>query len=341
MISIRILDSLKNDWHEYINKTEGALFSHQLGWKEVIDNTFGHKSFYLIACKDSKVVGILPLFLIKSKLFGKSLSTSPFLTHGGILADNEKIAYTLTEKAIKIAKENNVDYLELKNDFEYDFLTETKDKYFTYILDLSKGIDSIWKNDIKMNAKRNIKKAQKTKLHIVKDKKHLNEFVNINFKNMRRLGTPAHSLKFFENIFKFFPDSILLTVKEGDTVIGGMILVKFKDKIEMPWVATLHGKSHLRPANFLYWEAIKLSCKLGMHYFDFGRSKEDSGTAHFKEQHGAKPVQIYYQDYLNKAKKTPDFDAENSKFKPLIYIWRKIPLPIEKRIGPRLIKYIP
>ena len=57
-------ESDKNDWDEYVRShPEGSVF-HLTAWKEVIEQTFGHKSIYLLATEkelkgqSSKLKGI-------------------------------------------------------------------------------------------------------------------------------------------------------------------------------------------------------------------------------------------------------------------------------------------
>jgi hypothetical protein len=53
MFSIReYTESDKNYWDEYVRShPEGSVF-HLTAWKEVIEQTFGHKSIYLLATKE-------------------------------------------------------------------------------------------------------------------------------------------------------------------------------------------------------------------------------------------------------------------------------------------------
>ena len=39
----------RGDWDEYVKRHPKGTFFHQIGWKEVIEKSFGHQSHYLIA----------------------------------------------------------------------------------------------------------------------------------------------------------------------------------------------------------------------------------------------------------------------------------------------------
>ncbi len=336
----RYSPSRKQDWENFISCHPAATIAHDLRWKAVVEETYGHRHFYLIAFRERQVIGVLPLFLIKSIIFGRSLVTSPYLTFGGLLANDDDAAAALIAYTKNTAAEQKVKYTEIRNDHPTPHLEHTKLSYFTLVLDLSIGEEKLLKS-LHSTARRNVKKAQQSGLEVVEGIEHLAEYVKINFKNMHRLGTPAHGSAFFRNIVKHFPDSILLMARHQQNWVGGMLLVSFKKTIHMPWVAALEEYFEMRPNNLLYWEAIARAARRGFQFFDFGRSKEDQGTFRFKAQHGAQPVQLYYQYYLNGANQMPNIDPEASTFKMLVEVWKKLPLPVVNLVGPRLIGKIP
>jgi FemAB-related protein (PEP-CTERM system-associated) len=332
----------EQDWTAYVDNSSHTVFGHHLAWKSVIEETFGHQTFYLMAYRRETVVGILPLCLIKSRLFGRFLVTSPYLTFGGVATEDEDAATALISSATQIAREQQVDYLELRNDRPHKGLPHTKSTYYNLVLDLSPGEEEIWNSHLLASARRNVKKARRLGLYVSEGCDHVDTYSMINAKNMHRLGTPHHGRGFFSNILKNFPESTLLLMAcLDDTPVAGMLLVKYKDTVLMPWVASLPNYLHMRPNNLLYWEAIVRACRDGFSFFDFGRSKWDSGTFRFKAQHGAQPVQLYYQFFLMKSKKVPAVEPESKAFKPLISIWRNLPFPVVNMIGPHLIRGIP
>jgi serine/alanine adding enzyme len=75
-------------WDDYVNSHPQATLYHLSGWKNVIEKTYGHKTYFLMAVKNvhdpvssiqhpvssiQKIVGILPLIHLKQFLFGNSL----------------------------------------------------------------------------------------------------------------------------------------------------------------------------------------------------------------------------------------------------------------------------
>ena len=85
-------------WDDFVKGCKDATFFHLSGWKMVIEKAFGHATFFLYAEAAGKIIGVLPLAQIKSKLFGHALSSLPFGVYGGIAADTP-VAYEALDAA--------------------------------------------------------------------------------------------------------------------------------------------------------------------------------------------------------------------------------------------------
>ena len=136
----------KEAWDAYVFKHSDSTHCHLSGWKEVIENTYSHKAYYLIAersCNsisqdnsinlpremrslfnrgstnpansNNQFVGILPLIHIKSLFFGNHFVSMPFLNYGGILADDEETEKALWHEAMKIGQQLKVKNIELRH----------------------------------------------------------------------------------------------------------------------------------------------------------------------------------------------------------------------------------
>ena len=89
----------KIQWDAFVkNHRHGSPF-HLFAWHDAVVNAFGHRPFYYLAAKDGNICGILPLFQLKSLLFGNIISSVPFAAYGGILADSDESFQLLLQKA--------------------------------------------------------------------------------------------------------------------------------------------------------------------------------------------------------------------------------------------------
>lgn len=331
----------EKEWDAFVREQDNATFFHLIGWKNIVEKTYKHKSYYLLAKEDDEIKGILPLFLMKSALFGKKLISVPFCDYGGVCANDEQTKNLLIEEAKKITKEKCADYLELRQLHGNCHGPITKNIYFTLILGLKANSDFLWMNFSK-KVRNAIRKAVKSNLEVAMGKKYINEFYDVFSKNMRDLGTPVHNFNFFRNILREFPNqaNILITSYE-EKAMGAMFLLKFKDIMYAPWVSSYRQYFHLNPNNMLYWEAIRYGCEEGFKYFDFGRSKWNSGTFRFKKPWGAIPKQLQYLYYLNSLDNMPNLDPSSQKYRALTQVWKRLPVSIATMVGPKIRRNIP
>ncbi len=333
----------KLEWDKYVNKSPSGTFYHLYGWKSVLEKTFGFKPIYLFSTnKTDEINGILPLFLMRDILGKKYLISNPSSDYAGVCADDNEIEEALINRAIEIAVERKVQYLEIRQLSGEGNALQSKKDYVTMFLRLDSDEENIWKKTLNTKARNQVRKAYKSGLSIDFGKQYLNDFYKVVAANFRDLGTPIYPKYFFSNILEEFNDSTgLIVVRYQDKVIGGMLFICCKDTFIDPCAASMKQYNRLCPNNILYWEAIKYACNNGFKYFDLGRSAVDSGTFKFKKQWGAQPVQLDYQYYLNKTAEIPDANPDNNKYQSLISLWKKLPLTVANNLGPRLIKFLP
>ncbi len=74
-------------WDRFVEVHPRATIGHVSAWGRVIHDAYGHESIAFAAVEEGEVVGILPLVLVRSRLFGDRLVSMPFLDYGGILVD--------------------------------------------------------------------------------------------------------------------------------------------------------------------------------------------------------------------------------------------------------------
>jgi FemAB-related protein (PEP-CTERM system-associated) len=340
---MEICELTKNDekaWDKYVFDSENSTFYHQIGWKNVVEKTFGYKPCYLIALRENGIAGILPLFLIESKIFGRKLVSLPFSPYGGICSDNEAIQKALIEEARKIVNEKDLDYLEIKGFINYNRGFAINDAYVTYIIDLEKNTQKVWER-IKRDRRRNVDNAKKYGL-VVNWDASLNEFYNIHQCTMHDLGTPTHSIRFFKNCLNEFPNNIkVLTVKYNDLLVGCQLLFFYRDTIIAVWGSSFDKYKYSNPDQLTIWEVLKYGCEKGYKYFDFGRSLRATTAYNYKDRWGGYPKQLYYQYYLKNTTKIPDISQINPNREMFANVWKLLPLQVTNRFGPILRKNFP
>lgn len=337
---------LHNDrisWDHFVASHQESTNYHQYGWREVIERSFGHRTFYLTVKDDEdKVEGILPLALMKSILFGKFLVSLPFVNYGGAVYNNDKAASALYKEASNILRQSGADHVEIRNLNSQRSGLPTKQHKVTMLLDLEKDEDSQWK---KFNPKvRNqVRKAERSGLRAsVGHIELLDGFYEVFCRNMRDLGTPVYGKKFFKNILEIFHDSTrIISILLDERTIASGFLMWYRGRLEVPWASSIRDFLEMCPNNLLYWEAIKFAIVNNSSVFDFGRSTPDEGTYRFKKQWGARPVPLYWQYLLQEGEPIPELNNKNPRFQKAIRIWQKLPLRLTTMLGPHVVRNIP
>lgn len=340
-MEIKPFDGNKERWDRFVEENSGGVFFHRIGWKNVIEKTFNYKPFYFYTEEEGKITGILPMFLVKSLFFGKSLVSTPFGVYGGVLASGGEFKNLLLENARKIAMGEGVSYIELKSiTKEFDQLP-VKDLYVTFFQELHDDPDVNF-NLIPRKTRRMIRVSMNNGLE-AEISRDLNDFFDIYASSLKNLGTPVFPKRFFAEILKEFPkESFILYVKHQARRVAAVLTFSYKDSLLPYYGGSYRSFNKLGVNNFMYWKLIEYGCKNGFRTFDFGRSKTvDSGSYDFKRHWGMQEVNLKYQYYLLKGAELPNASPANPKVKWLVNAWKRLPLALTKLIGPRLVRYFP
>ena len=97
---------------------------------------------------------------------------------------------------------------------------------------------------------------------------------------------------------------------------------------------------YLKSADLMYYHVMCQAKKKGYQWYDFGRSKNDSGPYKYKKNWGMTPEPLHYYYHLVKAEDLPNLSPNNPKYKLFIAMWQKLPLKVSQIIGPFLSKYL-
>ncbi len=329
------------EWESYVDNRPSCWHYHRIGWKEVIETAYGHQCRYLVARNNGSVAGILPLAVIKSRLFGHSLTSLPFLDYSGLAADNSEARDALIARAVGMADKTRTGYLELRQIEPVTDQFRTDTHKVTLVLDLPADPEQLL-NSLPSERRNRIRKARKSELSVeFHDRSMLTTFYRIWTENMRDLGSPAHSLKFFDTILRVFSDSAgVVLVKYHQKYIGAAICLYAKEMLTLPWVSSQRRYFELYPNNILYWEAMCFAIRQGCRRFDFGRSSVGSGTYTFKIRWGAKEVPLYWQFYTPGGGELSLPATENPKYRLALAVWKHLPVGLTRLVGPSIRKYI-
>lgn len=347
-------DSDRSRWDEYVSAHPDATPWHLIGWKTAFETAYGHKGYYFVAQEGQTIQGVLPLFHIKSRLFGSSLTSMPFLDAGGALADDDGVETELLDEAVRLGRRLKTDIFELRlirrpawaqeerfggfgsrNDSSHLSFWSINSEKVRMLLSLPPDpqmlMDS-FKSKLRSQIRKSIKEGC---ISVMGGMELLDDFYRVFSINMRDLGSPVHSRMLFALVLRLFPQRArICLVRKDKAALAGSLVIGLNNTLSNPWASSLRRYSQLSPNMLLYWSVLKYGCENGFSRFDFGRSTPGEGTCLFKEQWGAKPSQLNWVSTRLSGKGVSTTRSNKSVFSTVVHYWKRLPVPITLLLGP-------
>ena len=325
-------------WDAYVMAAPKATFFHRAGWQHVLRSVFRHGTHYLKAERNGRIVGVLPLAHVKSMLFGNELSSLPLGVYGGVVADDDEAAAALEAQAQRLARQLGVQHLEIRNVEPRHADWPKQDLYVTFrkaiLPDEEANMLAIPRKQRAM-VRKGIKNELKSEIDPGVDR-----FFALYADNMHRHGTPAMPKRYFEALQREFgPDCEVLTVTgpEG-RLLSSVMSFYFRDEVLPYYAGDDEAARDLAANDFKYWELMRRSCAKGLKTFDYGRSKQGTGSFSFKKNWGFEPQPLHYEYQLYKRDAVPQNNPANAKYRLLIETWRRLPIGMANWLGPFVVR---
>jgi serine/alanine adding enzyme len=312
-------------------------------WPGVLREALNHEVFLLEAQSGHETRGVLLLALVQSALFGRFLVSLPYLNVAGIRSTADEVTRLLVDRAVELADEHNVRYLELRTEREisHPALTQKNDTKIFMRLALPATADQLW-NGFKSKLRSQIRAGEKQAFQVSWGRHELlTEFYAVFSRNMRDLGTPVFPRELFASILTRLSDAAeLCVVRVGSQPVAAALLTHGQSITEVPSASSLRSFNSTNANMVMYWHLLRQTIERGQQVFDFGRSTIDSSTYRFKRQWGAEPSPSVWQYYLRHGT-IGDLRPDNSKFGLAIRAWKQLPLCVANLLGPHIIRGIP
>lgn len=335
-VSVRpLMHSESAAWDEFVASAQNATFFHLHKWSELLEGAFGHKAHYLAAKVDDKIVGVLPLVEMRSRIFGNSLSSTPFCVSGGIVANDAAARDALAAAAQALAVDLGVDALELRGGDEPGGEWLEKSLYVEFKREIAEDAEA---NLLAIPRKQRavVRKALKRELLSV-ETDDVDRFFQIYSESVRNLGTPVFARRYFHQLKDAFGDAcrMLMIVQDG-TDIAAVMSFYFRDQVLPYYGGGIAAARGVGANDFMYWELMRRSGEDGIRVFDYGRSKVDTGAYKFKKNWGFVPQPVTYRYHLVLGESMPEVNPNNPKYRLAIEGWKRLPLPVANAVGPFL-----
>jgi FemAB-related protein (PEP-CTERM system-associated) len=342
MLSIQTLapqdEATARRWDAFVMAHPSASFFHRAAWQDIVREVFRHDTYFLFAEEDGRIEGVLPLGHVRSMLFGKSLVGLPFAVYGGAVANSPAVADALEARAQELAKRLDVDHLELRNVTRRHTDWPLQDLYVTFRKEILPDEEA---NMLAIPRKQRamVRKGIKNGLssHIDAD---VDRFFDLYADNVHRHGTPAMPKRYFQTLKRVFGDDCeVLTVTGPDgRVLSTVMSFYFRDEVLPYYAGDDEAARDLAANDFKYWELMRRACARGLKVFDYGRSKQGTGSYSFKKNWGFEPTPLNYEYCLYKRDAVPQNNPSNAKYRLLIETWRRMPIGLANWLGPFIVR---
>jgi FemAB-related protein (PEP-CTERM system-associated) len=334
-------------WRDYLQTLPLDGHFHDFAWRRIIQQALHHRPLYLIARRGDQVTGLCPLFDVRSRLFGRSLVSVPFLNGGGVVASDPASEGALLRKIDDIVTHGGFRYSELRQrrPLEGRDLACRQHKV-AMRLPLGDDADALFKR-FKGKLRSQIRRPEKAgaKAQIVNGgnvvARDLDAFYRVFAENMRDLGTPVFPKALFEQTVREFQERAWLAlVWVDDHPAAAGLMVGAGTSLEMIWASSLRCFNQISVNMLLYWESMRAAVTSGYRTFDFGRCTPDSPTHRFKAQWGCEmmPLPWYYRKGTGDI---PDVSPDNPKFRAAVRTWQFLPIAVANRLGPLVARSLP
>jgi FemAB-related protein (PEP-CTERM system-associated) len=331
------------EWDAFVEAEPAGQLGHASAWAHVVREAYGLEPVYLEARSElGAIAGILPLVRFRGLSGGLELVSMPFLDSGGILARDPATVQALRDAALELVRERGASALELREiagEGGIDGVEGSEQTRVDLVLALESDEDAQWQA-LRAKVRNQTRKAEIEGLSIA-PRNHarlLANFYGPFCRNMRDLGSPVHSERFFEATAEAFGERLrTIVTRLGEKPVGGLVAIDFAGAVTVPWASTLREQRHRCPNNQIYWEALRWAIERGAREFDFGRSPIGGGTYRFKRGWGAEERPLAWKRLSPAGDRLAAKAAGDSQLlQRLSAIWSRLPVPVTARLGPHL-----
>ncbi|MHA1396080.1 MAG: GNAT family N-acetyltransferase [Promethearchaeota archaeon] len=269
---LQMSDNRKNELNNFIINNMGTPF-HEVHFNCIASECFNTNAIYLIAYKESEIVGVCPMHYFSNGIakIGFSNLVSYEIPYGGWIYNKDEVSIRELIKCLKVGwnekfvYRSNIIMDDNSNDYKGFIPMET------VIVDLKRDIDDIF-SGLNRKTRNKIRRAIKIGVRIrYLSMSELGEFIRISRELKKRTRQPFYK-EFYYKVFEKYSTEhrIQCSVAEyNNEIISGGILIANKN-FSIGWIP---GRKTDIPNNLyqnelLFWDHIVWSKKNNIQYFD-------------------------------------------------------------------------
>jgi len=328
-------------WPDKLLRSAG--FTAMASWPGFVEQVYRFPFYRLEAKVDNKVVGLMTLTKIHHPVFGNYLTTAPFASYGGFAYENAQARNAVLDEANRLRKNQDVKYVLVRFDAEDESAPvgwQNHPVYATYLVSLESDPESLFAG-FSSNHRNHVRKSQKKGFNIrFGHLDLLDDAYEGLARSMHELGSPYHGKEYLSAMAASLGETLEFAVvyDASGKVVGSGVFIIQGDVVTNLHANILRVYRSDYAGEFLYWSAIEHYGQAGIKTFDLGRSLIGSGNEVFKLKWNPRVRPLSYWYALSPGISMPDLNQKNPKFQLAIAVWKRLPHPLVRFLGPFLIR---
>jgi len=284
-VEIRIAGNADKDaWDTIVSQSPHGTIFHRWDWLKIARNHTNLQLFPVFGMKDGEVIGIFPLFFQKRGPVRMVFSPPPHCSIfylGPVLKDSDartrekrETRYTGFQHAVEsfITEDLKANYVRislspgLEDPRPFLWSGYKADPGFDYAVDLTRGLDALYKSIDKQDRSSLRKAKEKGMTFSPGTKKECGKILDLMQDRYMKQGKFLTEPKqYFLDIYDAFRENLVITTVTADgEIVTGSIDILDRDTL-YGWVGNPKPVVPMNPSpnNFLFWETIRYACETG------------------------------------------------------------------------------
>lgn len=324
----------------WIGAAEGSTPFHRPAWIGAVARGCRQRALMPVARRGDAVVGVLPLNVIVSRLFGRALVSSGFAVGGGILAQDGIAAAALAEEGWRLAQAYRCPTAELRGGMlpDGEGWVRKSDAYLDFAKPLEAD-DEAQLLAVPRKHRAEIRRGLGNGLEVTfgREAPLLDVHYRLYAENVHRLGTPVFPRALFAQVLQAFgPDADIALVSKDGAPLTTIFSLYHRGACMPYWQGSALAARAFRSNEVGYFRLMGHARARGCTIFDFGRSKVGTGPAAWKKTWGWEGQPLTYALRAAPGHEPRDINPLSPQYRRKVEMWKKLPLPLASLIGPWL-----
>ncbi|MFO7601514.1 MAG: GNAT family N-acetyltransferase [Candidatus Desulfacyla sp.] len=342
--SLQIINPVESPiWDDMVLASECYSVFHSSAWMRVLHEAYRYRPYVFLVFDGRHPMVMLPVMEVGSFLTGRRGVSLPFSDYCDPVLSSNGANPEAVNAILTYAAKAKWKSLEFRGGSSLFPETEASSSYSGHVLLLNGDTDALFKA-FRDSTRRNIKKAEKSGIHVEVDDsmEFLEKFYGLHCITRKHHGLPPQPFDFFRKLhFHVIAQNqgrIFLAFHDGKAVAGDICL-HFGSRATYKYGASDRRLQHLRPSNLLMWEIIRYYALRGFESLDLGRTTTDNtGLMQFKNGWGCKQYPISYYRY--DVAKRSFLHSKATGIGRMNTVLKHAPIPLLRGLGSMLYRHM-